>query len=76
MSIKLKALLQLVGLVALGVAGAEIVNFITNNVPRDTIISAIQFGVLGLLLYVCYGLLLARLVYKKTLENLSNKLDK
>jgi hypothetical protein len=73
MSLKIKALLQLVGLVAAGIAGAELVNFITNYVPRDTIINAIQFGCIGGLLYMCYSLILSRLEAQESLKNLNKK---
>jgi hypothetical protein len=73
MSLKIKALLQLVGLVAAGIAGAELVHFITTFVPRETIINAIQFGCIGGLLYVCYSLILSRLEYQESLDKLNKK---
>jgi len=73
MSIKLKALLQLIGLIAAAFAGAGIVHYLTVYVPAETIWTGIQFGLLGGLLYMCYGLLLARLAYQQTLEDLNKK---
>ena len=73
MSLKIKALLQLVALIAAGIAGAELVNFITNYVPRDTIINAIQFGCIGGLLYMCYSLILSRLECQESLDKLNKK---
>jgi hypothetical protein len=73
MSIKLKAFLQLLGLIAAGIAGSELLAYITTNVPREVIMDVISFGCLGGLLYVCYSLLLARLDYQETLKNLNKK---
>lgn len=73
LSIKVKAFLQLLALVAAGIAGSELVNFVSTTVPRETIMNAIAWGCIGGLLYVCYGLLLARLAYQETLENLNKK---
>lgn len=71
MSLKLKAFLQLVGIVAAGIAGAELVNFITQYVDKETIFTAIQFGLIGGLLYLCYSIILARLEYNEKLKELS-----
>jgi len=73
MSLKLKAFIQLVALIAAGIAGAEFVNFIVNYVPKETIFNAIQFGILGGLLYLCYTLILARLEAQESLKNLTKK---
>jgi hypothetical protein len=73
MSLKLKALLQLVGLVLAGIAGSELINFITTYVPKETIWTGIQCGIIGALLYLCYGLILSRLEYNETLKNLNKK---
>lgn len=70
MSLKLKAFLQLVGIVAAGIAGAELVNFITTYVPKETIWTGIQFGLIGGLLYLCYSVILARLEYNEKLKEL------
>ena len=76
MSIKLKAFLQLVCLIAAGIAGAEIVNFVTTYVPKETMLTAIQFGCIGALLYMCYSLLVSRLEYQETLKKLNETVDK
>ena len=73
LSNKLKALAQLIGLIAAGILGSELLAYITSNVPRETIFTAIQFGLIGGLLYLCYGLLLARLDYQDTLNKLNKK---
>jgi hypothetical protein len=73
---KFKAFAQLLGLIAAGILGSELLSYITTSVPRETIFTAIQFGLIGGLLYLCYGLLLARLDYQDTMENLNKKVDK
>ena len=74
MSLKLKAFLQLVCLVAAGVAGAELLNFIATYVPKETIWTAIQVGLIGGLLYLCYTVILARLEYNEKLKDLSKSI--
>lgn len=76
LSNKFKALAQLIGLIAAGILGSELLSYITTNVPKETLWTAIQFGLVGGLLYLCYGLLLARLDYQDTLDNLNKKVDK
>ena len=76
LSNKFKAFAQLIGLVAAGILGSELLAYITTNVPRETIFTAIQFGLIGGLLYLCYGLLLARLDYQDTLDKLNKTVDK
>ena len=76
LSLKQKAFLQLVGLVAAGIAGAEIVNFVTTYVPKETMLTAIQFGCIGGLLYLCYSLLVSRLEYQESLKKLNETVDK
>jgi zinc transporter ZupT len=73
MSLKQKALLQLVALIAAGIVGAEIVYFITQYVSKETILDAIQYGCIGVMLYACYSLILSRLEYQETLKNLNKK---
>ena len=73
MSLKIKALLQLVGLILAGIVGSELINFITTYVPKETIWTGIQFGLLGGLLYMCYGLILSRLEYNEKLKDLNKK---
>ena len=73
MSLKLKALLQLVGLVAASIAGAEFVYFITTYVPKETLMNVLQGGLIGGLLYLCYGLILSRLEYQEKIKEIENK---
>ena len=72
MSLKLKAFIQLIGLVLAASAGASIVNFIIEGVPKETIWTAIQFGCISGLLYMCYSVILARLEYNESLKKLND----
>ena len=76
MSIKLKALLQLFALIAAGIAGAEFVNFIVTYISRETIMTTIQYGILGGLLYLCYSLILTRLEYNEKLKEMKEDWNK
>ena len=72
MSLKIKALIQLIGLILAAVAGASIVNFIIKDVPAETLLIGLQFGLLGGLLYMCYGVILSRLEYNESLKKLND----
>lgn len=77
MSLKLKAFIQLIGMILTAIAGFAIVNFIVQGVPKETIWTAIQCGLIGGLLYLCYSVILARLEYNESLKKLNdlNKKD-
>ena len=72
MSLKIKALIQLIGLILAAVAGASIVNFFIKDVPAETLLTGLQFGLLGGLLYMCYGVILSRLEYNESLKKLND----
>jgi hypothetical protein len=61
MSLKLKALLQLVGLVALAVGIERAIHYINTYVSTETLVAVFQYGLIGVLLYSCWNLLLTRL---------------
>ena len=61
MSLKLKALLQLVGLFALAVGIERAIHYINTYVSTETLVAVFQFGLIGLLLYACWNVLLTRL---------------
>ena len=72
MSLKIKALIQLIGLILAAAAGASIVNFIIKDVPAETLLIGLQFGLFGGLLYMCYGVILSRLEYNESLKKLND----
>lgn len=61
MSLKLKALLQLVGLIALAVGIERAIHYINTYVSTETLYLCLQGGLIGLILYSCYSLILSRL---------------
>ena len=61
MSLKLKALLQVVGLVALAVAIERALYYISTYVSGETLTTIFEFSLIGLLMYGCYSLCLTRL---------------
>ena len=72
MSLKLKALLQTVGLVGLSLLLATIVHYINTYVSKETLVTAFELSLIGMLLYSCYRLLLIRL----EMDEKYKKLDK
>jgi TRAP-type C4-dicarboxylate transport system permease small subunit len=72
MSIKLKALLQLVGLTGLAVLVSVVIQYINANVSTETLTTALEFGLIGAVLYTGYKLLVIRLEIAETF----NKVDK
>jgi len=61
MSLKLKALLQLIGLIILAVGIAGLAHYIRNTVPVEKLYTIFQGSLIGVVLYACYNLLLGRL---------------
>lgn len=72
MSIKLKALLQLIGLTGLAVLVTGVIHYINANVSRETLTTVLEYGLIGLGLYTGYILLVIRLEIAKTFK----KVDK
>lgn len=73
MSIKLKALLQLIGIIAAGLAGGGLVLFVTTTFSPETIRFMLGGGLVGGMLYFCYGVLVARLEYQAKIDKIVNK---
>jgi len=76
MSLKLKALLQLVGLVGFAAGVSLSIDYIFVHVPRETIGTAIGLGAIGFIFYLGYNLLLTRLESLETLNKIEQDLKK
>jgi len=76
MSLKLKALLQLVGLVAFAAMVSLSIDYIAYNVARETIINAIGFAFIAVTLYLGYQILLLRLESEETIKKIEENLKK
>jgi hypothetical protein len=76
MSLKLKALLQLVGLIAFAAGISLSIDYIAANVARETFLNAIGFAFIGGTLYLGYEILLARLESQETLKKIEQDLKK
>jgi hypothetical protein len=61
MSIKLKAFLQTAGIVGLALLVNALIQFINTYVSTETLVTAFEFSLIGLVLYSCYSLVLTRL---------------
>jgi len=76
MSLKLKALLILVGTICIAVAGILTLDYIVTNVAMETIKTALA-GIIGvILLYFMYGIILGRLEYEQMVEETRAKYNK
>lgn len=73
MSIKLKALLQLIAMITGGVAGGAVLTYTINTLSPETIRFVLGAGLIGAMLYFCYSILLARLEYEAKVNELANK---
>jgi hypothetical protein len=76
MSLKLKALLQLVGLVGFAAGVSLSIDWIFATFPRETIGTAIGLGAIGFIFYLGYNLLLTRLESLETLNKIEQDLKK
>ena len=76
MSLKLKALLQLVGLVSFAAGVSVSIDWVFATFPRETIGTAIGLGAIGFIFYLGYSLLLTRLEYLETLNKIEQDLKK
>lgn len=75
MSLKQKALLQTLGMIALVIVASYSVAFILANVSAATIADAFGIGALIFLAYVFYNVTLSRLEYNETLKKMTEKKD-
>lgn len=76
MSLKLKALLQLVGLVAFAAGVSLSVDWVFATFPRETVGTAFGLGAIGFIFYAGYQLLLSRLESLETLNKIEQDLKK
>jgi len=76
MSLKLKAFLQLVGILATSVTVALLLTLITTYVPKETVITLIEFGFIGGLLYMIYTVILSHLEYEERIKSITQDLEK
>jgi len=76
MSLKLKAFFQLVGILATSVTVAVLLTLITTYVPKETIITLVEFGLIGGLLYMIYTVILSRLEYEERIKSITQDLEK
>jgi hypothetical protein len=68
MNIKLKALLQLIGLTGLAVLVIAVIQYINANVSAETLTTALECTLIGLGLYTGYKLLVIRLEIQETFK--------
>jgi hypothetical protein len=73
MTVKQKAIIQTIGILAAILGGSVAITFILQNLTAEQITTG--FGVLSitLLIYSMYGVILSRLQYEETLKNLVDK---
>jgi len=76
MSLKLKAFLQLVGILATSLTVALLLNLVTTYISKETVITLIEFGLIGGLLYMVYTIILSRLEYEERIKSLAQNLEK
>jgi hypothetical protein len=76
MSLKLKALLQLVGLVSFAAGVSVSIDWVFATFPRETIGTAIGLGAIGFIFYLGYSLLLTRLEYMENIRKIEENLKK
>jgi hypothetical protein len=80
MSNKLKALLQLIGLIGVAVATTVVLQYVGKTFSTETLVNIFDFALIGGMLYMCYTLILARLDYQekygKSVEEIGQRLDK
>jgi len=71
MSLKLKALLILVGGLSIAFGGIFLIEYIAIYFSREAIVTALSVFVMGGLLYMTYGLILSRLEYEQKIDEIS-----
>jgi hypothetical protein len=76
MSLKLKALLQLVGLTAFAAGVSLSIDWVFATFPRETVGTAIGLGAIAFIFYLGYSLLLTRLESLETLNKIEQDLKK
>jgi len=72
MTLKQRAVLQTLAIVAAILAGSVGVTLILEQLTRDQIVFALGAGSIALLIFSMYGVVLSRLEYEETLNKLNN----
>lgn len=73
MTVKQRAILQTVGILAAILGGSVAVTLILETLTKDQIINGFAILSIALLVYSMYGVILSRLQYEETLKNLVDK---
>ena len=71
MTIKQRAVLQTLGIVAAIITGSVGITLILEQLTRDQILFALSAGSIGLLIYSMYGVVLSRLEYQDKLKEIT-----
>ena len=71
MTLKQRAVLQTLGIVAAIITGSVGVTLILEQLTRDQILFALSAGSIGLLIFSMYGVVLSRLEYQDKLNEIT-----
>ena len=71
MTIKQRAVLQTLAIVAAIITGSVGITLILEQLTRDQILFALSAGSIGLLIYSMYGVVLSRLEYQDKLKEIT-----
>jgi uncharacterized membrane protein YccC len=74
MTLKQKALLQTLGIIAATTFGSVAISYLISVLDRDTLVYIAGTALFGFLFYSMYGLVLSRLESQETLDKLSSKI--
>ena len=70
MNLKLKALRDVAGMIAVATAASGLTLFVLENVPLRTIGLVAGVGFIGYMLYICYLIRLSQLQYREKLQEM------
>jgi Na+-transporting methylmalonyl-CoA/oxaloacetate decarboxylase beta subunit len=73
MTVKQRAVVQTLGLVALILASSVGVTLILQQLTTDQVLFGLAAGSIALLIYSMYGVILSRLEYQETLKKMVDK---
>ena len=73
MTLKQKALLQTLGIIAGTTLGSVFLTYLISVLDRDTLVYILGTSLFGFVTYSIYGLVLSRLESTETLDKLSSK---
>jgi uncharacterized membrane protein YdjX (TVP38/TMEM64 family) len=75
MNLKIKALVHTVGLIAGTIAVSLGLTYIGSLLTRDQVGWILALAVVGLFIYLVYGIMLSRLEYRAALEKINQPVD-